>query len=350
MIEGKDLRAAVASGLITEAQAAGLLGMAEQRRVARETVQPTEEPFVLFKGFNEIFIVIGLSILFGGWAAVTALFGASLWGQGDLTTILYAAITLGGLAMLSGYFTLTRRMIAPSIALVIMAALTAAVLGNALASVLGLGPAARPLVTALVIGAVMLMHYRRFRVPFSALIIACAGFGVVAALLAMAGILPEAGMLPIWAAGGAGAVVSVLFGLVTFAVAMWFDMSDPHRVSTRATTGFWLHVISAPAIVNTVAMHLLGREGAGQLLLLIFLLGIATVAVVIDRRSFLISGVAYAVYLAWSLFDGSALVIVFLGLGLVLLGAQWEKLRRWLMLSLPDFPGKTRLPPYGSLT
>ncbi len=35
-----------------------------------------------------------------------------------------------------------------------------------------------------------------------------------------------------------------------------------------------------------------------------------------------------------------------LGAGLVLLGAQWEALRRRVMRALPRFPGKDRLPPY----
>jgi hypothetical protein len=38
MIEDKDLRAAVQRGLITEAQAAGLLAMADARRQARDQV------------------------------------------------------------------------------------------------------------------------------------------------------------------------------------------------------------------------------------------------------------------------------------------------------------------------
>jgi len=40
------------------------------------------------------------------------------------------------------------------------------------------------------------------------------------------------------------------------------------------------------------------------------------------------------------------LAILVLGLGLVLLGATWERLRGNLMDALPDFPGKDRLPPW----
>jgi len=44
--------------------------------------------------------------------------------------------------------------------------------------------------------------------------------------------------------------------------------------------------------------------------------------------------------------EGAFLVILFLGAGLVLLGAQWEKLRGAIMSALPAFPGKKRLPPW----
>lgn len=352
MIEPQDLRAAVQRGMITEAQAAGLMAMADARRQARDGVEPGEEPFVLFKGFNEVFIVIGLTILFTGWVILSVAFGAEVFSPAGADTILIAAITLAGLAWVQRYFTLTRRMIAPSIALSIMVAMTAGVMGLALAQLAGVG-----LLVASALGwgtvfVVMLWHYRVFRVPFAAAIIATAGFGTVWSLLAARGVLPPDGMTLLhMSSEGPMALLSIVFGLATFALAMRFDMSDPHRVSTRSTTGFWLHVVAAPAIVNTVALRLLDAGGEGsKLLLLTFLVFIAAIAIVIDRRSFLVSGVVYAVALIFSLFDGSALVIVFLGFGLVFLGAQWDRLRSALMRALPQFPGKDRLPPFGSKT
>ncbi|MDP2083417.1 MAG: hypothetical protein U0934_13505 [Pseudotabrizicola sp.] len=351
MIDPQDLRTAVQRGLITESQAAGLTGIAESRRQAVAGVEPGEEPFVLFKGFNEIFIVIGLSILFMGWVGVSAVLGAEVFNPGGLDTVLVALVTLGGLAVVQGYCTLTRRMIAPSIALAIMSALTAWVLGAAFADVIGLRGLTASALTSAVVAALMLLHYQRFRVPFDAAIIATAVFSTVWSLLAGAGVLPDtsAGFLHLSGTGSLS-VLSLIFGLLTFAFAMRFDMTDPLRVSTRSTTGFWLHVTAAPAIVNTVAVFLLSGGQGGKLVLMVFLLAIALVALAIDRRSFLVSGAGYAVWLIFELFDGSAMVILFLGFGLVFLGAQWERLRSALMRGLPDFPGKTRLPPYGSNT
>lgn len=348
MIEPQDLRSAVQRGLITEAQAADLTSISEARRQAVAGVEPGEEPFVLFKGFNEIFIVIGLSILFLGWSSIAAMLGAEILSPGGLDTILVAVVTLGGLAVVQRYFTLTRRMIAPSIALAIMSALTAWVLGWALADLAGAQALAGSAVASAVVTGVMLVHYRIFRVPFDAAIIASAAFSTVWSLLARGGLMPSDGMGLLHMSGtGPLSVLSLVFGLITFALAMRFDMSDPLRVSTRSTTGFWLHVTAAPAIVNTIAMHLLSGGQGAQLLLLAFLIGIACVALIIDRRSFLVSGAGYAVWLIFTLFDGSALVILFLGVFLVFLGAQWDRLRSALMRALPEFRGKDRLPPYG---
>ncbi|MEZ5750547.1 MAG: hypothetical protein R3D60_00810 [Paracoccaceae bacterium] len=349
MIEDKDLRVAVQRGLITESQAAGLTAIADARRNAREGVEPGEEPFVLFKGFNEIFVVIGLVILFSGWIGVSAAFGAEILNPGGLDTILIAAVTLAGLGFVQRYFTIKRRMIAPSMALAIMTAFTAAVLGWALANELGLSGLVAHAAGASTLVAWMLYHYRVFKVPFDAAIIAGAVFWAAWSVLALAGLLPETGSMLFRATqGGPMAIASIVFGLICFATAMRFDMSDPHRVSTRSTTGFWLHVVAAPPIVNTIAGQLIGQGQAAELLLLAVLVLLAVVAIVIDRRSFLISGAGFAVWLMFSLFDGSPMVILLLGFGLVGLGSQWDRLRGGLMNALPDFPGKDRLPPYGS--
>ncbi|MEM1342176.1 MAG: hypothetical protein AAGF68_07620, partial [Pseudomonadota bacterium] len=131
-----------------------------------------------------------------------------------------------------------------------------------------------------------------------------------------------------------------------------FDMSDPHRVSRRASSGFWLHVISAPAIVNTVALTLLETGSlTAQLGLVVFILALAIVAILIDRRSFLVAGVGYLVAVAFAVVEGGGFLVIFgLGAVLVLLGAKWDVIRASLMQATPDFPGKTRLPPSAAQT
>ena len=150
---------------------------------------------------------------------------------------------------------------------------------------------------------------------------------------------------------GPFAILTMALGLVGLIVALWFDMSDPHRLTRRAQSGFWLHVIAAPAIVNTVALTLfeIGTLPA-QASLIAFVAAMAIFAIVIDRRSFLVSAVGYIVALSMTVIEDNAFfVILGLGLVLVLLGAKWEAIRRTVLNSLPRFPGKTRLPPWQML-
>ncbi len=341
-----DLRAAITRGILTEVQSAQLIALSEVRRAAKDRVEPADEPFVLFKGFNEIFVVVGLTILFVGWVGVATLMGLVTDSPAGIETIVLSALTILGLAGLARYFTLKRRMIAPSIALAIMTALSAFVLGAALVG--SFASHHEVALTALVIAVVMAGYYALFRVPFVAAIIAATVFFAIWGALSDLGTVSSTAFLMLENDTTASALI-IAFGLVTFAVAMALDMSDPIRVSTRSGTAFWLHVVAAPAIVNTVALNLLNKGTPGaQGLLVAFLLGIALVAIVIDRRSFLVSGAGYSVVLAATLFDGAApFAILALGLILVLLGSLWDRLRARLMQALPAFPGKTNLPPYG---
>ena len=137
----------------------------------------------------------------------------------------------------------------------------------------------------------------------------------------------------------------MLLGLAVFAVAMMFDMSDPHRVTRRAANGFWLHVVAAPALVNTIALTLLDRDANWALfgVMMVF----AVVAIIIDRRSFLIAAIGYILALASTVFDGdsAAMTVLLLGVILLLLGAFWEKIRARLLRLLPRFVPLHRLPP-----
>ncbi len=348
-VSSEDLRAAVARGIVTEAQSAQLIALAAGRQSARSGVAAIEEPFVLFKGFNEIFVVVGLAILFSGWVGVATLMGLNTQAPAGFTTILLSGLTIAGLMATGSYFTLRRRMIAPSMALQIMTVLAATVFATALIGT-GAGDYSVAVIAA-VVALIMAGQYALFRVPFTAAIIAAAVFVGLWTALIGAGLVQSSGL---GLFGGHTdplmSVLTIVFGLVTFAVAMRLDLSDPMRISTRSTTAFWLHVVAAPAIVNTVALNLLNNgEAVAQGLLLAFLLIIAVVAIVIDRRSFLVSGAGYSVALAATLFSGAvAIAVLILGLVLVLLGAQWDRLRTRLMVALPDFPGKAGLPPYGA--
>ncbi|MEL6532452.1 MAG: hypothetical protein AAFQ06_05365 [Pseudomonadota bacterium] len=350
-----DIRAAVASGVITEKQAAGIVMLSDARQGARQHISGLDEPFELFRGFNEIFIVVGLSILFAGWWGITglSLFTLGASNNGYVATIAYGVITAVAVCVIASYFTLRRRMVAPSILLSIVFGLAAVQTG------FGFAWAARvdtPAVFAIGAGTATLglsAYYLMFRVPFAMLLIALGVFATCFALLTFEGGLPDTPAdIFLLSGSGAFALLTLGLGLIGFFIAMAFDMSDPHRVSRRASSGFWLHVISAPAIVNTVALTLLETGSlTAQLGLVVFILALAIVAILIDRRSFLVAGVGYLVAVAFAVVEGGGFLVIFgLGAVLVLLGAKWDVIRASLMQATPDFPGKTRLPPSAAQT
>ncbi|MDO6590473.1 hypothetical protein DS901_17920 [Loktanella sp. D2R18] len=352
MIEHDDIRAAVASGLINEKQAAGLITLTDSRRGARENLDPGDEPFELFKGFNEIFIVIGMLILSVGWMGVVSLaLGDSIVDLQEYAAVV-ALIGAGLLWLLSEYFVRKRRMVAPAIALSVMFASNAAfgfiavmtepfmIAQNDYSSV------PLPLFIATL---ALFIYWRRFRVPFAMAMIAV-GLFIVAIVYAASrgGQVNDISDFFLLSAGGPFAWITLALGLLVFAVAMIFDMSDPHRVTRRSANGFWLHVVAAPALVNTVALSLLDRDSSGaNLVLLAFLALFAIVAIVIDRRSFLIAAIGYIVALAATILDGdgAALTVLILGIVLLLLGALWERIRARVLKLMPGFIPLHRLPP-----
>lgn len=352
MIERDDLRAAVAAGVVNEGQATQLITLADSRRGARENLENGDEPFELFKGFNEIFIVVGLAILATGWVAFSAVAITS-----TITNIFDAVVTRSIISavaiwLLAEYFIRRRRMVAPAIFLTILFSINAAagfgarltepflLLRNDISSL--------PLPLVMTTFATFIFWFR-FRVPVALAFVALGLFAAAVVYSASDGTRPD-NMADFFmlSAEGNFAWLTLALGIGTFVVAMIFDMSDPHRVTRRSANGFWLHVVAAPAIVNTLALSLLSSEQAWAMPLLIaFLAIIAVIAIIIDRRSFLITGVGYVVAVASTLSDlgGTAFAILILGIGLVLLGAFWERIRAFLFTIAGPILPVNRLPP-----
>ncbi|WP_298437856.1 hypothetical protein [uncultured Jannaschia sp.] len=350
MIERDDLRAAVGAGTLTEAQAASLVGLADARRRGRLSLRPGEEPFELFRGFNEIFIVVGLGILSFGWFGVWSLVIADA-GNFRTVSLVAGIATLVLIALLAEYFIRRRRMIAPAIALTVgwaAAAFAFWSMWNRSISVFGGMDLEGSVLPLALTTATTFAYWLRYRVPFAMAILAASAFGCLMVGLASLSEVPlEGDNLFRLSSEGPFAWGTLLFGLALFALAMRFDMSDPHRVGLRSANGFWLHIIAAPAIVNTVALTLIGQDtGPASLALGLLLLAFALVAIAIDRRSFLISAVGYLVALIVIATDGQGAAPTILALGALLvgLGAGWQSVRALILRYVPPTL-RERLPP-----
>ena len=173
---------------------------------------------------------------------------------------------------LAEYFTRRRRMSLPSIALATFFALNVA--GFLFAARFLFAPASPEVVThhAIVIAAgglvAMLAYFRRFRLPFATFLIGLFGAGLVFALASlidpeMFGDVrsPAAAFFDLRSSPTA-ALATLVFGAAAFLAAMRFDLRDPHRVSRHSASAFWLHLLAAPALVNTLAFTLYRLGGA----------------------------------------------------------------------------------------
>lgn len=349
MIDNDDIKAAVSSGLLSEKQAATLISFAHSRQGARENLAIGDEPFELFKGFNEIFIVVGLLILAAGWYGVTGLaVGTEMLNiQQYATTI--SVISAVVIWALSEYFIRHRRMVAPAIMLSIMFAANAAggfiaymgepfmIAQNDLSSI-------PPALLASTF--TLLIYWWRFRVPFAMAMIAI-GLFITATMFTASrgGQIHNIGDFFRLSADGPFAWITLALGFLVFVVAMIFDMSDPHRVTRRSANGFWLHVVAAPALINTIALSLLDNQAN---IALLGVLGVfALIAIIIDRRSFLITAIGYIVALTNTVFDNNstAMTVLILGIVLLLLGAFWEKIRARILRLFAGVLPLDRLPP-----
>ena len=343
-----DLRAAVAAGHLSEAQAASVMALAANRISGRAALPAEDEPFELFRGFAEIFVTVGLAILIAGT------FGFLLFLGGNGGYVFLIPLT----ALFAEYFTRKRRMVLPSILLTVTLA------GAVLASFLGIPILSIRFVAqdpslnlALGVTALALIAwFLRYRVPFSMFLV---GLCVLAILLNLAkGLGPDVEMAQTidmfdLAQGSPISLAMLLFGFLALAGGIWFDMRDPHRLGRQSASGFWLHVLAAPALVNTVALtfYKMG-PGTGYGFLLLALIVAAALALIIDRRSFFTAGIGYMIFLSFYAFGNAAdprswwVVLILIGLALTALGSFWTELRTRLMRLLPEFPGKSRLPPY----
>ncbi|OCX61653.1 hypothetical protein BFP70_15205 [Thioclava sp. SK-1] len=347
-LTSQDLRASVAAGQLTEAQAASILALAQTRAGYRSAMSNEDEPFELFRGFAEIFVTVGLSILF------FAAFGLIGLAGGGAVALIIVPLTV----VLAEYFTRRRRMVLPSMFLTTALAVAIAWAASDATDPISLISNRSGVLLALGLTvAGLFLWFLRYRVPFTMFLIGLCGFlAIVDPRSVFAVMMPGSqglrSAMDLTQADSAG-LAMLIFGLLALAGGIWFDMRDPHRLGRQSASGFWLHVLAAPALVNTVAVTFFNMgPGSGYGLLTLTLLVAAVLALVIDRRSFLTAGLGYMVFLLIYVFADDQkplswlVTLLVLGAGLTALGAGWTALRGRLMRMLPDFPGKTRLPPY----
>ena len=331
MYSESDIDGAVAAGAITPEAAAAFRGHVA---IGRQAPAVDEEQFRLLTGFNDIFVSIACVLLLAAIAGI----------GGSVAAVLAPAGVAAAAWGLAEHFTKQRRMALPSIILLLafvggVAATLGVALANetvadwlksvsgdenvqiAVASVLAAGVAA---VTAFAAW----LHWRRFMVPITVAAGAVAVVGVAMALIV--GLIPPArqAVLPL----------VLVAGLAMFAFAMRWDMSDRERRTRRSDVAFWLHLAAAPMIAHAL-FHMLGvfdgDIGVAQAVVVLALyVAFALVALAVDRRALLVSSLVYVLFALYSLFQqagavelSAAFTGLVIGSALLLLSAFWHPVR-----------------------
>jgi hypothetical protein len=340
MIANDMLARGVESGIITAEQAERLRALNIVGEPRERLASPDDEQLRFISGFSDIFVTIGLAMFIGaiGYFVDRADGNGAMWASIAVVTWLLAE-----------FFTRMRRMALPSIVLLIVFAAAVfmaaslflgAGVGRSPTPFFKLGTAARMLgidtdqpttlaIAALVTVLLTAAHYWRFRVPITI------AAGCAALTIAVVGLVY--GLIPQLTSSGYAAAILVC-GLSIFALAMRFDMADPERLTRRTDIAFWLHLLAAPLIVHSLIRGLLADptrlEPASAAAIMLVFLVLSLVAVLIDRRAMLVSGLAYAGFAFAALIRAvgfsdmtTPATVLALGAFVLLLSAGWRPLR-----------------------
>jgi hypothetical protein len=334
MLSNDELNAAVNAGAIARADADRLAAFLVQYRATRDAggdgAFEDSESIRFVRGLHDVFLTIGVTLLLIGLCTTLAL--SSRYGG-------YAAPFAVGIAawVLAEYFATAKRLTLPSIALSIafgiaggFALLLIAAGSLAPAPEVGVAHPMGPPKYAYLMPVGMfissVLFYLRFRVPFTlGQIVASIPVGIAIVLGAS---LPQMKL------------AFLALGLAAFALAMRFDLRDPERRTVAADNAFWLHLAAAPLIVHATVGFVWAEKAADLSLSAAFvtmavIFVLAFVALVVDRRALLVSGLFYfgaalfVVIRTTSVQEPAVLgvTLLILGVALVLLGVGWRGLR-----------------------
>ncbi|MCZ8184918.1 MAG: hypothetical protein O9308_00930 [Beijerinckiaceae bacterium] len=341
MISEESLEQAVARGLIGPDQARALRMIEADRRKAEFEPVPDHERLRFITGFGDIFVVIGLGLF------ASALGYFLIESFGPMAGFAGLAVTAW---LLAEQFSRRRRMALPSIVLLLGFAVAVFAAFNGLfgwltspkavaLSKAGLdfdrpAPAA---LAALATAGLVALHYWRFRVPITV------AAGVAALVAALFGLV--ATISPAFAEAALTPLI-LIAGIGVFALAMRFDAKDLQRQTRKTDIAFWLHLLAAPMIVHSLIALVFGgvgkiQTGAAFGLIALFL-ALALVALLIDRRAILVSGLVYAGIAFGQVFKVSGITnavvpatLLVLGGFILILSAGWQPIRRLVLAPMP---------------
>jgi hypothetical protein len=141
------------------------------------------------------------------------------------------------------------------------------------------------------------LHWLRFKVPIT---VAAGSVSLIGFLVALSiSIFPETTdyLLPIL----------LIFGIITFVLAMFWDYADIHRVTYKSDVAFWLHLASAPLIIHPIFGMLGVLDGGESISTLMIVIALyvfmSLLSIAVDRRAFMVSSMVYVLYAISSILE-----------------------------------------------
>jgi len=304
-MQRKILEKASEQGIISTEQVELLLNFDADEKNTDSGKENGEEQLRFVRSFGDIFITLG--IIFVAIATAQFEFSAA-----------YKIIPVLVLIATTEWLVRVRRLALPGIALLIATLYFAS-------QFIGLSRNNFELENIIIPTAIAFVFYWRYKMPFTLLPIALGLIGIVTILLDID--IEQAQYLV------------VVFGLVVFFVAMWFDSRDIKRQNRFSDAAFWLHLLAAPMVVHGVMVSLLIETSSlpyRELLVIIFFIAFFLIALYVDRRAILVSSVAYAIYAIVELAKNNAIHIedmtlfmfVVFGVFIIIFGVYWYTIRK----------------------
>ncbi len=347
------LAEAVKKGIIEQQQADALVQLENSTAIQNnlplkaDLDAEDDEGFRFISGFNDIFLALGV---------VLVLYGLSLsrLSTGPLGHVLIVIILWVMGEIFSGWLkrTLPSMIVVTAFTYHVMAAASIFFLDIELSFLDLFGDWSNrvSLIPLFAIGLLAAaVYYGRFKLPFALFV---SGLQIIGIVLIYASTILDETLI--------GYIIPLLLvtGLALFALAMWFDVSDPLRQTRMSDNAFWLHLLASPLIVHSImwqsAIWTIGFEETNSLrdlqivaptlavvVLSIFLI-LVVIALIIDRRAMLVSSLVY-VSVAVTYFvtqhgtslGTASLTPVLIGAAIIALGVGWRPMRQLIYTLLP---------------
>lgn len=328
IIRKDDLESAVEHGVISARDAKALSEFTIKRS---DTPRAVNEHFRLVSNFSEVFICIGLFIIYGAFS--------SFRGLGVLSPELLPVGAIG-FWLLAEFFAFRTNKMLPALVSVLMFS------SIAVQSALFYTQTSPQLMwefnnpdAAYVwagIALTLAIAFIRFRIP---ILLALLAVTITIAVLVFSGTsVSDASFL--WPLG--------ICGVAFLGLALWFDSRDPLRRSRQNAYAFWLFIVGSPMAVHPILASVwlqVDTDAPGITIAFVVALAVLVtlVGLILDRRSLVAStlvyftgGIGYSYY-TFTKDIGSSLATTSLivGFSVILLGVLWYRIRAKLMPLLP---------------